>query len=135
MDEEYNNPLLTLEELAIIKMGVRGRIGDKVYQTTSEFYGNVTGDDTHTLQIRKYTPNNTSNSPAQAIQREKMRNAVSAYRLLSPEEIAQYKAQGSKKNRNSFIEFISEYMRARPTPQPPVYPPDPDDPGAGAYYE
>lgn len=89
----------------------RGKIGNLIYQKTAPVFANVPGDTTGTLQVRTYNPINTSNTPAQQINRARFALAVAAFRLADAATLAAFKERGAKHGLTAYNAFISDWLR------------------------
>jgi hypothetical protein len=65
------------------------------------------------IKHRRLTPTWPSNpqTPAQQANRLKFANAISAWRLLTPEQVSEYNTKGQRKHMEGFNLFISQYMK------------------------
>lgn len=61
-------------------------------------------------RLRHYWPKNPQ-TIAQQANRARFAQAVNAWRLLTPLEVAKYNKRGAKRNMEGFNLFISEYMK------------------------
>jgi len=92
-------------------LGILGKIGNVVYQRTQRGHGNVEGDPTRTLQVRRYVATKPPGTPHQQEHRARFRAAVHAWHALTPEQQKSYKQRASRRAILGFNLFISEYMR------------------------
>jgi hypothetical protein len=90
---------------------ITGKLGNLVYQKTAAGFGNVPGDTTGRLQVKLYKPTNPSSTPAQLASRQKFRNAVAAYRTLSPEALHALKIIGAKRGITGYNLFLGQFMK------------------------
>lgn len=93
-------------------LGILGKIGNLVYQRTQRGHGNVEGDPTRTLQVRRYVPTKPPGTPRQQAARARFRAAVAAWHALTPAQQKSYNRRASRRAVLGFNLFISEYMRS-----------------------
>ena len=91
---------------------IYGKIGNLVYQRTAPGLGNVPGDETRTLQVHAYVPNNTSRSPAQLACRDNFRAGMLAWHALPPEQRADLNAYASRSALSGMNVFLSIQLRS-----------------------
>lgn len=85
--------------------------GDYVYQKTTPALANAESLHGERMQIRRNLPQYNPNTPAQQVNRALFALGVAAYKLMSPEEKAEWKEIGLRKNINAFQAFMSNYMK------------------------
>lgn len=97
--------------LTFNSLGILGRIGDRVYQRTQKGHGNVVGDETRTLQNRRYVPHHIGNSTAQAVNRSKFAAATAAWYALTDEEKNALRKEAERRQVSVWNTHISKFMK------------------------
>ena len=90
--------------------------GKYVYQKCGHRLGNVPGDKTKRLQVRKWVTNNGGRTLAHAQNRARFRAGVVAWHALSEADKETWRAPGRKRNLNRFNAFMSHWCKTQPIP-------------------
>lgn len=86
--------------------------GKYVYQRVRAGLGNVAGVPLNNLQLRAHVIPYDPMTPAQLACRQRMRDAVAGWHLLTPEQKAQWRSAANLTMISPFNAYISAYLRA-----------------------
>lgn len=98
------SPVLIIEQMPLGALSASGKVGDLIYARINK---------TATQYVKKYKKPKNPRTPAQIAIREKLKNAVLAWRKLSDDKKEKYnqRASRSKKPISGYNLFVSEYIK------------------------
>jgi hypothetical protein len=98
--------------LHCIKPVAGGTMGKYVFQKTRAGHGNIAGDVTRTLQVRRWVKGSNPRTPGQQVNRAAFATAVLAWHALSGEQRAALKHKSVGTNMNAYQLFLKQQMQA-----------------------
>lgn len=101
-----------------ITMTVRGKVGSVVYQRVHKGKGNIPTPGHYDLQVRALGTHTDRRSPAQLALRARIRDATAAYKALTPEDRATWKARARKSKATGYNLFVRDYCQQHPISEP-----------------
>lgn len=92
--------------------GIRGKIGNLVYQRVKKGAGNIPLPGDYDLQLRTEVPRTDAQSPLQLLYRARLAAATLAYQALSPVERETWKAAAHGTAATGYNLFVRDFCRS-----------------------